>query len=406
MKIQCITANRDRFKHELITNSTFASPNTLDSYDINIIDLSSEYIWCNNGLSYNDININRDLSNLSIMINNSSRTSFVFLYPQNFNFKYCLSNNSFLYRNELKNMLNEVSKILHDSLKMPNLPLQFQNNKTNVNDILIDSSFHFTSNSSFDSILKANDSNLIVAKRNGNKIYTTLNLIDANTLLTFLTNVGLYKSTTEPPKWVQDIHILNEVEIIDDISSKKQEIDRLKSIITINKEKLKNISEYKTVLYESGTNLENIVKKMLSNMTGYDLSDFIDNKREDFLIKLDCITFIGEIKGKDTNVKDSFLSQLFTNYNLYKEELENSNINENVKQILIINYENKKPVNERNDINQRQIEMALKNNQLIIDTFSFLKLYELFLLEKINSELIIKYLSDKTGLFDISEIYP
>lgn len=404
MKIQCITANSDKFIHKFITNSSFSSPDTLDSYDINIIDLSSEYIWRSQDLSYNHINITRDLSNLSVMINNTSKTSFVFIYPQNIYFKYYFVDDKYLHKIELKNMLGVVSDMLFNSLKLPKFFLEYQNNKTNVNDIVIDSSFHFTSGSGFESILKAIDSNLIVAKRNGNKIYTTLNINDTDKLLAFLSKIGLYQNIVNAPEWIQDIHILDETEIIDDISSKKNQIDKLYSEIACCEEKLKTISGFKAVLYESGENLENIVRKMLTDMTGYDLSDFVDNKREDFLIRLDDITFIGEIKGKDTNVKDSFLSQLLTNFNLYNEELESNNIYENVKQILIIDYENKKPINERNKINDRQIEMAKKNDQLIIDTFSFLKLYEAYLQEKVKFEEIIKYFAEKTGLFDISEI--
>lgn len=404
MKIQCITTNSKLFLSELITYSSFSSPDTLDSYDINIIDLTGEYVWRNNDGNISNINIAKDLKNLSIMIGNSNKSTFIYLYPQNLYFRYSFNRENYLYKKELKNMLNNVCDILYETVGIPKMKLEFQNNKTNIKGILIDSSFHFASNTFYESIIKANDSDLTVAKKKENEIYTTLNIDNTEKLFSFLSFVGLYQNTNNAPEWIKEIPILNEIDIEKGITSKQQDIVRLKSEITNSEKELQIINKYKSILYESGDILENVVREMLSNMTGYDLSGFVDEKHEDFLIKLDDITFIGEIKGRDTNVRDSFLSQLEENYCLYIEKLEDEGKSENVKQILIIDYEIRKPVFERNPINQKQIDKAIRNNQLIIDSYSFLKLFEYFKQGKLNSKQIVKYFSDKIGLFNISEI--
>ena len=50
--------------------------------------------------------------------------------------------------------------------------------------------------------------------------------------------------------------------------------------------------------------------KMLEKMLNYNLSEFKDDYKEDFLIEFNDITFIGEIKGVNSNLKNKHLSQL------------------------------------------------------------------------------------------------
>ena len=60
--------------------------------------------------------------------------------------------------------------------------------------------------------------------------------------------------------------------------------------------------------------------------------------------------------------------------------------------------ERKKNVSERKKINSRQETIAKRNNTLIIDTPTFLKMYEDFLNKKISKDEIIKMFKEQFGV--------
>ena len=62
-------------------------------------------------------------------------------------------------------------------------------------------------------------------------------------------------------------------------------------------------------MYTNGEQLVEVVFDILESFFSYSLSEFKDEKKEDFLIKLDSVTFIGEIKGITSNVKSEHVSQ-------------------------------------------------------------------------------------------------
>lgn len=76
------------------------------------------------------------------------------------------------------------------------------------------------------------------------------------------------------------------------------------------------------MLYENEDELVSVVFNMLENMLDYDLSLFIDQGDEDFSIKLEDVTFIGEIKGATSNVRAEHISQLDVHYQSYLDKLQ------------------------------------------------------------------------------------
>ena len=97
--------------------------------------------------------------------------------------------------------------------------------------------------------------------------------------------------------------------------------------------KLKENLRYKSILYSNGDDLVRVVFEILENILDCDLSKFEDIKKEDFLIKKDNYTFIGEIKGVTSNVKNEHISQVDVHYQKYMDKLNEEKIQERVKEL-------------------------------------------------------------------------
>ena len=157
-------------------------------------------------------------------------------------------------------------------------------------------------------------------------------------------------------------------------------------------------------MYETGDELAKVVMKILDDLLDNDSSKFVDEKKEDFLIKKDNITFVGEIKGISQAISNKNVSQLDVHVQNYFDKINEMNITENIKGLLIINHQRNKKISERNEVHQNQIDLAKRNNALIIETNVLLKLYEKYLKKKINTEDVIKLLSEKNGVLTEKDI--
>jgi len=135
----------------------------------------------------------------------------------------------------------------------------------------------------------------------------------------------------------------------------------------------------------------------LTKILEVDLTGFIDENKEDFLIEINGLVFIGEIKGTNDNVKSKHISQLDTHYQSFLEE--RTDIEEsNTKALLIINHQKNKNPDERVSINEKQVTLAKRNKSYIIETTTLLKIFEKHLLGRLNKEKIIKLLFSGEGL--------
>lgn len=128
------------------------------------------------------------------------------------------------------------------------------------------------------------------------------------------------------------------------------------------------------------------------------MSGFVDEKKEDFLIRLMDITFLGEIKGVTSNVKSEHVAQLDVHYNGYLDKLNENNESEKVKSILIINHQRNKELDNRESVHEIQISLAERNESLIIETITLLRLYEKFSNGDITTVEVIDIFKDKVGL--------
>ena len=146
-----------------------------------------------------------------------------------------------------------------------------------------------------------------------------------------------------------------------------------------------------------------VVFDILEKMLAYDLSGFQDEKREDFLIKLPECTFIGEIKGVTSNVKNEHISQIDLHHSSYIDALEEQDIHETVKQILIINPFRTKPLGERDPVHTAQIDLAIRNNCLIIETSTLLRIFEKFCRGEVTTQKCKNVFASNSGLLRLEE---
>lgn len=163
-------------------------------------------------------------------------------------------------------------------------------------------------------------------------------------------------------------------------------------------EQLENNSKYKKILYETGEELVKIVTEIVENLLDCSTEDFIDEKKEDLLVKLNEVTFIIEIKGVTSNIKSENVAQLERHCQSYMDKLNETGENETVKGVLLINHQRNKKLEVRDIVHDTQIDLAKKYGSIIIETKTLLDIFEDFKNEKISSEECVKLFDKEIGL--------
>jgi len=381
-KIQYISLKNNHY--EGITCTDLSAPKAFDSFDINIIDLSSNYVWRNTGKSPENINCCKDLYNISDMIDNSMNRKVVIILPQNISFYYYHYLQDYCKSIELKNYLDGIVKILINDLSIPYFVLGYENNITLIgNNDKFKSAFYFKE---FEGnvITSAIDSNKATTINYNDYYFTTLAIECRNDLLNFLFNTKLVVLQEEIPNWLNEYSFYNDNELKNIKVKKEKEIVSLKKELeSIEKSIIDNLY-FKRILIESGDALVEIVFKILNDIFSINLFEFEDKKAADFIFKYNQTTFIGEIKGINTNVKKSNVSQLDDHYCNYIEDKMEDEI-KNIKQLLIITHQRLIELNKRQPVADAEITKAKNNNALIIEGETLLKIYEKYK----NGELLV-----------------
>ena len=402
-KIQLITYNETLLSNNetIATITNFNKAKSLDSYDINIIDMSNQNLWTTNANSItSNIRLISDIDSLKKMVSNSSRTVILVVLPQNINYKI-YSGTTF----QLKDIIKTFEEIIGLTVSINNLNLIYENNSNTVQGNKYNSAFVF-SNNEHRCVFSSDISNKATTIKNNNLYLTTIDVINNDnpfSLVAFLKQLELIKNSEDIPDWVYKYNFNNDNiqnELIDKsnetIEKEKENIDECNKILLDN-------LYYKKILYVNGDELGKVVFEILEEILEISLKEFIDEKREDFLIKKNDMTFVGEIKGVTSNVKNEHISQLLVHTAKYYDKLQEESTKENVKSLLIINSERTKEVSKRNTIHEYQIELAIKNNTLIIDTITLLSLYEEYLNEKITTENVTTLLKERVGVLSLKD---
>lgn len=402
--IQMLTYSKQdkNFEGRDMVINTFHDAQSLDEFDINIINLNSEAVWRNVKDNKVTVNIEQDLISLSSMMQNSSRTQIIIILPQNMNFNYYYYSGRYNNACELKNMLEPMITKILPSLHYPlsSLTMYYENTKTKIDSKEIEASFHFYNYET--TLLTSVKSNKATVIEWYGMILTTLNLKAYDDVMAFLSAINLLSKKEAIPEWAKTIKMFDDnvqSSIIEanllTIQEAEENIEKAQGVLDKN-------NEYKSILYTQGDELVEVVFEIIEQMFGCDLSNFEDKYDEDFLFQAGGFTFIGEIKGVTPNVKNNNISQIDRHCQNYVEDHEEED--GRIKGLLIINHQRNKPLQEREPVHERQISLAERYEVLIIETPVLLKLFEKYRSGELSREKWLETVKGATGLLRLEEI--
>jgi hypothetical protein len=384
-----------------IRKNKLNSPQSLDEFDINIIDLRDGNIWVCNANNNKSINCINDFVNLNIMISKCKKTKIIYMFPSDIGFSYYrnTSNGGFYFNTNIKDVMSIIqgdilSKLNSDFSK---IKIYYENTKTNIANKDIAASFYFDDNETA-VLTKSIGSDKATTVKINTRTLTSLQLSTENDIYNFLKQIGLIEDRIDIPEWISQYDFFDDSIQKEIINDNGEIIVKAKNNIELANAVLDRNNEFKSILYTNGDLLVKVIFSMLGELLEYDMSKVIDEKKEDFLIKKDNITFIGEIKGVTSNVRSEHVSQLDNHFQGYKDKLADEGRVENIKSILIINHQRNSDINQRQPIHEIQIELAKRNGSLIIETLTLLKLYEKFRIGNLSTSTFHNRLETEIGL--------
>lgn len=412
MRVQLIQYRTSKSEIDGLIVSPLDAPRAMDDFDINIIDLSDQAMWTyQENLPLGNVDCHADLGTIKQMASSRKQAKVIYVLPQNVRYKYNMKwsrtgNNRNI---ALKNILTEVQKNAIEFVIPSNAKtakLGYGKTGTMIAGDMYDADFHFINFYTLDKIITKSEKSMepTTVEIASLTYMTTLNVTQSqNSLKHFIKALFSSEDKIEEPAWIKDVCFGDDDQQNRVITECKREIEDANHKIEAAENKLKENAKFKSILYTNGEQLVSVVFQMLENILSYNLDDFVDKKREDFLIKKPECTFIGEIKGVTSNVKYEHISQLELHYRGYLDKLAETGTAENVKQLLIINPFRLKPPTEREPIHTDQIALAERNGCLIIETGVLLRIYERFCQGETSVEQCMDILANKTGLLQLSD---
>lgn len=407
--IQYISPNEQyvrNFENNNIFYTSIMEPISFDDFNVNIIDLQNENIWHTHSNVFENIDITNHLLSLSQIMQNSKNNNNIIVLPKNYKFLYIVETGFEVRTNDrqyIKDLLFRLTtKIIPALTKYSEKEnyLQFENTCTIIKNFNYHSSFCFLKKDS--KILTKSTSDKATTIEYNDMLLTTLDIIkDEEHLITFLKHINLIEDKKDYPQWLKDLNMFDDEKLKLNIHTLNEEIEQRNKQLEDYSKQIEKNNYYKSILIETGGTLVERVYKILEKILDYDLSSFKDEKKGDFLIKKEHITFIGEIKGVNTNVQNKYISQLDNHCDNYVDALAEK---ENVKGLLIINHQLDLPLSERKEVDTEQIKKAERDNILIIETKELLKLYDLFRNGKIDTTKCEQIFSNQIGLLKLDNI--
>lgn len=406
--IQLLTysGKENNLKGKNVTINKIHDAQSLDEFDINIIDLRDNNIWKNDQNSTTTINIINDFNSLSIMINSRKFSDVVVLLPQNINYHYNKNRTyegRYYYYCELKDMLDNLKKYILSSLHMPmrEISLIYENTRTKINENEIAASFHFDHVISQNVLTNSCISNKFTTIIHEKIILSTLDIGSYDQLIDFLREIRLIEDKQQIPEWIKEENMFDDARQLQIIEENQVIIKDANNNIDEAMKAIRKNERYKSILYTSGDELVEVIFDIFEEMLGWNLSSFVDLKKEDFNYKNEDKVFIGEIKGITSNVKNANVSQLDNHVQEYLDDHEEEK--DNIVALLVIDHQRNKPLHDREKVHENAINLAIRNKSLIIETITLLKMFEKYLNNKLTREKCLEILTNKTGLLTVDD---
>lgn len=418
MKIQLINYSGENDKNYNVAEcNSFGNAMSLDMYDLNIIDLSSEYLWRNDSYTpdYSILSSDNDLETLRHSIVNSRSTKFIYILPKNilFHTEYNIRN-SYMggnYRSSklLKDMLSICLTHLWKIVVTSSFSIYYEKTFTTMDNVSIGADFYFYTRQSefngeeiinFENEIYSDDSKKLVSYTTDRYTLTTLQFEDSEALNKYLNRIYRDDSEEEYPQWFEEINFFDDNIQKEAIETEERQIVESKQKIELAQEKLKENKHFESILFKTGQTLEEILVSMLKEMFDVN-SEFIDTKDEDFSFEKNGIHYLFEFKGLTKDVKKSNIPQLTTHAYKYAER--NKIADDAIKRIIIVTRHKDRAPKDRSLISHNVVEVAKNsmNNVLIIDTVQFLKMFEKYRSGELSSEQCLE-LFNGIGLLDLN----
>lgn len=416
MKIQLINYNgRNENDYSVMECNSFGQAHSLDSYDLNIIDLTSSSIWLNHSsiTDFETLVCDNDFQTLLTSVYNSSKTKFLYILPPNLSFKtkYTIPfggiGKDFLAREQLKDIIRSLVYNLEKVIPI-DIDLYYEKTHTNLSGIRLSADFYFAPKKAKnyydgynlpENMIYSDGSEKLVFVSCGRYSLTTLQATNNNELSVLIQNILMDKTEEEEPDWFQELQFFDDSKQSEVIQIENRKIEESKDKIKISEAIIRENKHFESILFKSGSELEVILSEMLEIMCDVQ-SEFEDRKNEDYSFEKDGIHYIFEFKGLTRDVKKSNVSQLVTHGHIYEETKEV--VPDVIKKIIIVNrFKDIKP-EERLSVSANVIDVARNtaNNVLVIDSLVFLKMFELFKTGELTSKDILSHFL-KVGLCEL-----
>ena len=214
--------------------------------------------------------------------------------------------------------------------------------------------------------------------------------------------LNIYKKTP-PPEWTYLIEVPGLSKIQKNIETNLQKIKKISEKNSKLREKESDLTSYRELLYSTGTELEEIVKKVFTKL-GYKPKP--PKYKEEYIVVYDNKVGIIECKGNEKSIKRSDFRQLFENTKEYELDGKVEH-----KGILIGNAWRLKPLEEINKSGtpifpkgrDGVIEISTKHDIALLSTIDLFKVFRKFLEGDIRADDIMKKIFSAKGVVDFNK---
>lgn len=394
MNIQVLTQRTCFLRDKNFCISKISEPRSFDEFDYNIVDFNDGQLWKFDKNKSICLDIKGFARLLSKILKETKKSNTLIIMPQNITTGEIGGDGWTISTSNIK--ISSIIQYFPDSLSpmIRNFPtIRYEKSVTKIDDDIFLSDFVFDE-SIYRSLKKSNGGKDVILDIEG--IYvTTLDIKDNNEVGVMIDFILSQYHKSIAPEWISNIEYFSNRSYL----SEKDEI--LKRLDVLEKEISKN-NKFKSILYSNGDELIGVVKEILVDIFKLQDDHFIDVKKEDFRFKFRDISFMVEIKGINTNVKNSNIAQCkkhVTDF-LIAEDTMSPN---DVKGLLIINPQRDIEPSKREPIHADQISYAKSEGISIITTLELLKLYQAYTKDEVVSNKCFETFKNNVGEFKFEE---